>query len=397
MKSIAKFAVIRKRSRIEKTPHAVIINGDRFGVVKLNRQNLRGNSDADGRIKGLSRLALDRLRGAIARTAHIDGSARVYGCCFTIPWGSENPDDPRNPTRAQAAAIWHRFTNHINRFLDAWRVGIIFRVELQTRKAVHWHMMVYISNKIDCEAAMSACTASRLVSRFGLCLSKKRKGKSRGRPRVDVGKVPEDSDEWYIRYAHFWVLQMLRLLWCDSCKVVNDDIITAAAWSALGAPVVPGVDHAAELPIIKTFEYCFDSIPLDGVKSGIAYLASHTTKHKVDQLGYDGKQWGYLGRKWLCEPKPEQLDICGRDSFMSYRLRVLAFRLVRRWLRVNRFGSDWRVCRPRSKFVNGGSYRVDSGLVVGNSRSLYLFGTPAPVVQRAFECALDTIVNFPPF
>lgn len=387
MKSIAKFAVIRKRSRIEKTAHAVLINGDRFGVVKLNPQNLRSNADADGRIKRLSRQALDRLRGAIARTEHIDGSAIVYGCCMTIPWGSADPSDPKNPTRKDAAAIWQRFTNHIGRFLEKWRIGIIFRVELQARKAVHWHLMVYMSNRIDANAAMAACVASKLLPRFGLCYTKKRKEPRRGRPLIDTGADSLEfmSDEWQIRSAHFWVLQMLRLLWCNSCKEIHDERMNETAWSALVAPVAPGADCAALPSDIRTFDYCFDAIPLDGVKSGIAYLASHTTKHKQDQLGYDGKQWGYLGRKWLCEPKSEFLDIECLDESLRYRLRVLAFRVIRRWLKVNRSGSDWRVCRPRSKFVNGGSFRVDSGLVVGNSRVLCLFALPADVVRLAFE------------
>lgn len=45
--------------------------------------------------------------------------------------------------------------------------------------------------------------------------------------------------------------------------------------------------------------------PLDDLPSLFRYVADHTSKHKQAQLGYQGKQWGYLNRHLLvCPPMP---------------------------------------------------------------------------------------------
>lgn len=381
MGSVAYFRVVDKCAKIEKSAHAVIVTGAKHHAIQVNSGNLRGEIE-DGRIKGLSRHALDRLRDSIARTSHKHKDYSVYGVCITIPWGSKDPTAFGNPTQEDAAKIWKRWTNHLGRFLDKWTVGIIYRVELQERKAVHWHMMVYLPNDIGFADAMKGFV--RVVQggygKYAMCLSKKRNGRS----MIDCGG----------KDAHALILQMLRVSWIKTLDEYHDEIKNDAAWSALAAPDASGVDQAASYPDIKTFDYCFDAIPLDGVKSGIAYLASHTTKHKQDQLGYDGKQWGYLGKKWLCQPKPELLSIEGASSAIEYRARVCAFRLIRHWCKLHRAQTDWRVVRPSVKHIettDGDTVDIYRGLVTRNSRSLYLFGTPPEVVSRAFDCALNQI------
>ena len=84
MGSVSKFALRRKRARVEETAHAVYIQNEVDRVLQVKTSNLRGNID-DGRIKGLSAHALSRLRDAIARTAHVSMDYSVYGCCLTIP------------------------------------------------------------------------------------------------------------------------------------------------------------------------------------------------------------------------------------------------------------------------------------------------------------------------
>ena len=39
--------------------------------------------------------------------------------------------------------------------------------------------------------------------------------------------------------------------------------------------------------------------PLDDLPALFRYVADHTSKHKQAQLGYHGKQWGYLNRHLL--------------------------------------------------------------------------------------------------
>lgn len=377
MGSVSKLVLQRKRARVEETAHAVYIQNAVDRVLQVKTSNLRGNID-DGRIKGLSAHALSRLRDAIARTAHVSMDYSVYGCCLTIPWGDKDPDAPGNPTRADAAKIWRRWTHNLGRLLDSWNIGIIYRVELQTRRAVHWHMMVYLPNRVNLQAIVNALAQSIMKVKCSLTTARKKSGRS----MIDCGS----------NVGHAYLMHLLRLSWINAVNQVHDEIRTGAAWSALVAPVAPGSDHAAPSDI-KSLDYCFDSIPLDGVKSGIAYLASHTTKHKQDQLGYDGKQWGYLGRKWLVEPSPRVLELSGVPDDVSYRARVLAYRTIRHWCKVNRALTDWRTVRPSSKVVGDdeSSARVYCGLVSRNPRPLYLFGTPGEVVRQAFDCALQNI------
>ena len=380
MESVSYLRLVNKPAKVEKAAHAVIVTGARNHAIQVNTGNLRGSIE-DGRIKGLSRHALDRLRDTIARTAHKSLDYRVYGVCITIPWGSKTGDKPGDPTQADASKIWRRWTHHLGRFLDKWAIGIIYRVELQERKAVHWHMMVYLPNNIDYKAALTAfcCVFKGRHAQEAMCLSKKRNGRS----MIDCGG--QDT--------HAIILRLLRMTWINSLIECHDEFMMNAAWSDLAAPVASGSDHAA-FPEIKTFDYCFDSIPLDGVKSGIAYLASHTTKHKQDQLGYEGKQWGFLGKKHLVQPKASLLSIEDAPASIEYRARIRAFRLIRRWCKVNRSMTDWRVVQPRVVHVDGDDgedVRVYKGLVTRNFCSLYLFGTPSEVVSRAFECALNSV------
>lgn len=55
------------------------------------------------------------------------------------------------------------------------------------------------------------------------------------------------------------------------------------------------------------------------------YLYQHTSKQKQAQLGYKGKQWGYLARKWLVK-RAETVDLG------EYQQTALQ-RVIRRWSR----------------------------------------------------------------
>lgn len=57
----------------------------------------------------------------------------------------------------------------------------------------------------------------------------------------------------------------------------------------------------------------------------LRYLYQHTSKAKQAQLGYKGKQWGYLARKWLVR-RAETVDLGEYQSVAFYRV-------IRRWSR----------------------------------------------------------------
>lgn len=367
--SIAKLYRVRKAARIEKTAHAVIIGGSADYWRISTDNNLRGQG-GDGTIKGLSPNALSRLRDAIARTTHKSPEYRVYGCCLTIPWGDKDPESPLNPTQEDASEIWREWTHNLGRLLDKLRIGAIYRVELQTRKAPHWHMMVYLPN----DYAIGDLV--KLTERYSPNIPIARK--SSGRAVFDLGARCDE-----VATMHLLALSLLRGSWVNALSNWHN-----AAVRARTAPTRPHLCAACEPlapppPEIRTFDYCFDCIPLDGVKSGIAYLASHTTKHKQEQLGWRGKQWGYLGRRWLTQPAALRLET---PDGLSPESLTRAFRLIRRWVKRNRFKTEWlKVCKPRRLLVGEG-VEVFKGLVVRNSGWVYLFGVPPEaVIARAFD------------
>lgn len=372
MKSIAKAAIIRKSPSVEALPHAIRVRGSgqyRIGVVNLD--NLRGQGKADGKIRRLSANSLMRLRSAIASTVHNDGDYTVYGSCLTIPWG--NSKDGNAPTQEQGAEIWHRYTHNIGRLLDKLHIGIIYRVELQERGAPHWHLMTYIPNSLDERIALQSytnrckCFPSD-IPHLGLISSNVKRS---GKPMIDV--LPS-------LLSHQWAHQALRALWISTLFAYHRELIADRDWSALAAPIASGADPSrSNIADIKTWSYCYDAIRLDGVASGIAYLASHTTKHKQEQLGWIGKQWGYLGRSWLREVKALPVG----DGFpVDDIVRIRAFRSIRLWCKRNRFRSDWRIVRPRRLSIDG--FFVHKGLVVTNQRQIYLFGVPRDLFELAF-------------
>lgn len=374
MRSISKLVRVSKAARVEKYEHCVSIQGSANYTQSINLDNLRSSGRVDGSIKGLSRQSLSRLRTAIASTAHTSGDYRVYGACITVPLSGITQED--------CAEIWRTFTHHLGRVLDLWHIGIIYRVELQQRRAAHWHMMVYLPSNLDADPILAWSTMLRGFSDVSpSVILKDTKSKKTGRPMIDVGCALDD----FVAYRHYYLLSILRLHWIKA--VCNYNGATPTATDARSCACGGSASR-----LISTFDYCFNVICLDGVKSGIAYLASHTSKHKQEQLGWTGKQWGFLGRKWLVSSPP--VDIVPAEYCSDRSVRIVAYRYIRKWARRNAFGSDWRVVRVRRSILSDG-FTLHSGLSVLNTRSLFLFGPASGVVGLSFELARKTLYGVP--
>ena len=122
---------------------------------------------------------------------------------------------------------------------------------------------------------------------------------------------------------------------------------------------------------IKTFDYCFKVSQLVGDRIGFyRYLVDHASKHKQEQLGYQGRQWGVINAK-LFKTK-ESSEILRFDD-EGHRIRF-----IRAFGRFNRL--------PVCKFIDG------KRVVLKYRRSYRSFGMSAvrggaDTIRRLWENA----------
>lgn len=121
------------------------------------------------------------------------------------------------------------------------------------------------------------------------------------------------------------------------------------------------------------------------------YLCDHTSKHKLSQLGYQGKQWGVVNRKLLVDDDFEEL------SFPSLTLRNAYFRHIAKYLRPiikdDRCPFGYRrgkSCYVRSvQFLSGAVARRLYRRMVANSEN---FDAHTPDRLMAFHLVLKSMV-----
>lgn len=374
MRSISKLLVVENRPTMTKYHHALAIRpGGFYGVKVLRADNLRSNSNADGTIKGMSSNTLCRLRQAIARTRHKETDYKIYGVCFSIPWGED-----KEVTQADARAIWEIFNKHAARAFARLGIGAIFRVELQERQAVHWHLIVYLPENLDGQRALKLLLRQKTPRGcMPFCVAKHKDEKTgKYKPVISTGS----------HKAHYAAISYLRLLWVNACDKYHTRLMMKAMPDTLPlAPVAGGgVSRIAPPSSIKSWDYCVHCFPMVDVRGGMQYLASHTAKHKQEQLGYKGKQWGYLGGASLVADKG--VASSSFDSLTDPQ-RVRFYRTVRDWCKKYRPHSIWHKVKPR--MITRGGVDFFNGLSIRNHRRLYLFGVPDSVIRQAIKGARE--------
>ena len=130
--------------------------------------------------------------------------------------------------------------------------AFIWRIELQQRKQAHWHCVGYMSmhdEKLE----------SLKVSPHNIALT----------------KAQELKNDWFSFISN---------------KVGQN-------WSE---------------KTLKGASYCSCNVkPLSGVKgvNVVGYLADHTSKHKAQQLGWKGRQWGIVNKRLLSDSPSESVEI----------------------------------------------------------------------------------------
>lgn len=214
MQSITKSDGIDNRVRIVRGGLGTVLIGQ-HGKWHGTKPPARRRGD----ISGFSRGSQRRLRETLA-LARPRVPSRVWGLSLTIPGRILTPTEVRH--------LWHKFMIYTKR--DFPDVPYVWRIELQTRKQAHWHVVLWAKGEgIETYAVVAGVAAlwRRVV-------------------RDTVGPFPARTDRGF-----------------DLHGVDVKDLSGASATGMIG------------------------------------YLCDHQSKHKQAQLGWQGRQWGVVGRAAL--------------------------------------------------------------------------------------------------
>ena len=200
-----------------------------------------------GDIRGFSLESQSRLRVALSTAKWKGGDCRRVGLTLTLPWAA-SPDEWRD--------VWHSWVDGFRSFPDA---SVIWRIELTTGKAkrsgglrrCHVHAMVWLPSDRPLrkrDAALFAC--------------------------LDDGNVR----------AHLNMMAVASS-WVDNWIKRNPPLTDAQMMHATNI----GSDHDKCGLFVEWLDNSTDG--------AIHYLCNHATKHKQEQLGWIGRQWGIINRR----------------------------------------------------------------------------------------------------
>ena len=208
--------------------------------------NIRGN------VTTFSAASARRLRDTLLRLTIPD--ARRYALTATVPWRARSADgkyytpQDLDADRSVVASFDYapdEFRATFKRFRMAFEYrcpssAIIWRVELQKRGAPHWHGLLYLA--VD--------------------------------DWLNLTTDAPDCDAVSRDYILSWVLCQM---WDDCIHELH------------GARMKPEPGHGWMLDL------------LNDNAAFAKYIADHSSKHKRDQLGWRGRQWGIIGKSRMVD------------------------------------------------------------------------------------------------
>lgn len=228
-----------------------------------------------GDIEGFSDNSRARLRVILSTAKWKGDKCRRFGFTLTLPWAA---------TPAEWRRVWHDFVKRLRKY----DLGAIWRIELTTGKAersgglrrCHVHVMVWLP--LSCSLRRSD------ASLFG-------KDKA--------------LDVWLnLRaFGQEWVCS-----WRGSAPALTEK----------------QMEYATSIGEGKGFGISYK--PLDNSKDGaIHYLCDHASKHKQEQLGWKGRQWGVINRRLFDFPSDDDGERISGDVWAcaSRQLRRYSRRL----------------------------------------------------------------------
>lgn len=213
-----------------------------------------------GSIRGFSSKSALRLRRAILELRPSNFNGAVLGLTLTLPFKGDFF------SKRVFDVLCNDYKKAFHRFTISFSRRFpsscaIFRHELQQRKAPHCHLVVYLSD-LD----------FKLVSR---------------------GRNSTLGDFRAIVFG----------MWLDAVTGFNYDCnLLAFSLHGVHCQVINGDEKIAAM----------------------RYLCDHASKHKRSQLGYKGKQWGFIRRSVFCSAPSVSI------SFRSYLEQIQFIRCVRK-------------------------------------------------------------------
>lgn len=271
-----------------------------------------------GKIDGLSAASLRRLRDAILQS-DVPGFA-PFGLTLTLPGGKV----PENVTEIFKKCLHHFGVAFRRSFPDG---AILYRVELQERKAPHLHCIVWAS------------------------------------PRRSPDYGPQTERPFPLRMDRF-----------EFCPYVTSPVPLQNPVNPIDLHILEDSDAVFRLwfqVVINHWELCSEKeiFPFGlhgglctifaadgGRQSAMRYLADDISRRKQAQLGYDGKQWGFIGKQNIKTLQPDFV-LKGRDYYnmCKWIARIRGKKLFR-----SKCGKHCKGCNGWC-LEKGRSYRIYGG------------------------------------
>ena len=190
----------------------------------------------------------------------------------------------------QVQKAWDRFRFSVRQLLP--QIGFVWRIELQARRAPHWHILAFLPKNLP---------------------------------------LPDLPEFAYFKPSHWSSLVGLIcwLKWRDSLRFWPSETasgsradVNGAFFESLGGFPGGACVRWQEVASFNAFRY----------------ISDHTSKHKQAQLGWRGRQWGYLNRRALAVEK-------GDLSVLTVEEMSRFLREVSRWNRrhYKGHGRRWRI------------------------------------------------------
>ena len=307
--------------------------------VDLPKSDARG---IRGDVKGWSSASRRRMREFLLTHKPADG-LNLYGITLTVPGPNISPE--------QARHLFNHFSKH---YIVRNGCGMVWRLEVQKRGAVHWHGIV----------AARPDGGTRSIRTNAVTM--------RGPPleSFDGENYPVPTS----RCLRDWWLSALRVLGkCDHDQKWGDRDVT---WLDIYRDQIPGADvHAVD-------------VQEEGGKGAwLRYLQDHATKSKQDQIAKGfGRHWGVVGRGCFVVARPvDSHDFTSRKTFS---------RFLRAYQRMIRPVMSWRHRRESCRKFDKRPFRGRSlgWATPRGSRGVSVWFSKPETVQKLVAWAEDSCI-----